>query len=189
MENSFTTADLAKGNNTYGCYFMDPIILLHLTLTLQQSSAEAQWRTLVDRFVSKQWPLQRWGGNASSCSSQSECQSSPDRLGKKSVIVKAMILCNKKKKTVYTAVSILHWPQLATVVWPVRLKILPLQWTAMAPSAFSQMFRNFLTMESLGVLPSTKNRSWCSKPESVKRLASYIFLLRRMIVVMLWFLK
>ena len=35
----------------------------------------------------------------------------------------------------------------------------PLQWTAIAPSVFSQIFRNLRTMLSLGVLPSMKKRS------------------------------
>lgn len=35
----------------------------------------------------------------------------------------------------------------------------PLQWTAIAPSVFSQMSRNLLRMPSEGVLPSMKNKS------------------------------
>lgn len=50
------------------------------TPTLQQSSAGAQWWTLVCRSVSRRWPLPRSGGNVSSCSSQSECRFSQGRL-------------------------------------------------------------------------------------------------------------
>jgi hypothetical protein len=44
-------------------------------------------------------------------------------------------------------------------------------------------------MVIVGVLPSTKKRSLCSKPASVKRLDSYILLFRRTIVDTLFLRK
>lgn len=49
---------------------------------------------------------------------------------------------------------------------------IPLQWTATAPRVFSHTARNRRTIASVGVLPSTKNKSRWSKPASVNRLAS-----------------
>lgn len=66
---------------------------------------------------------------------------------------------------------------------------LPLQCTAMAPLAFSVILKNFSSIKLLGVLPSRKYRSLCSKPLSTNRFASYDFLFSLITFVILLLLK
>lgn len=58
-------------------------------------------------------------------------------------------------------------------VWKVRAVVdhwitLTLQWTPIAAGLFSQISKKRISICLGGVVPSAKNNSWCSIPESVK---------------------